>query len=67
MKPDRASDLKMIAGLRKRARWYRAQSQDAADALVEKVLETAIAEIENRPSELDLKDWLDSIMRRYLN
>lgn len=57
----------MIAGLRKRARWYRAQSQDAADALVEKVLETAIAEIENRPSELDLKDWLDSIMRRYLN
>ena len=67
VKMEKASDLRVIAALRRRARWYRAQSPDAADHLVEMTLEAAIEEIDYRPTDISLQEWLDSSMRRYLN
>ncbi|MBZ9683664.1 MULTISPECIES: hypothetical protein [Mesorhizobium] len=60
-----ATDPRLIAALRLVARSYRAQSVEAADDLVELTLRTAIQEVEGRPEEISLFNWLSAIMARY--
>jgi hypothetical protein len=59
-----AADPGLISALRHLARSYRGQSDAEADALVEVTLEAAIREIDHRPEDLGLFDWLSGIMAR---
>jgi DNA-directed RNA polymerase specialized sigma24 family protein len=62
-----ATDPRLIAALRLRARFYRAQSIKAADDLVELTLRTAIDEVDSRPPDTTLFKWLSGIMARHHN
>jgi DNA-directed RNA polymerase specialized sigma24 family protein len=60
-----ATDPGLIHALRHLARSYRGQSAHQADDLVELTLSTAIEEVDHRPKEVTIFEWLSGIMARH--
>jgi DNA-directed RNA polymerase specialized sigma24 family protein len=62
-----ATDPRLIAALRELAHSHRPHCLREADDLIERVLRTAIDEVDRRPARGGLVAWLTSIMARSVN
>jgi DNA-directed RNA polymerase specialized sigma24 family protein len=64
---EKVTDHRLIAALRIMARSYRPHSAESADDLVELTFEIAIDEVDRRPEQISLFEWLSGIMARHHN
>jgi DNA-directed RNA polymerase specialized sigma24 family protein len=64
---EKVTDPRLIEALRILARSYRPDAAESADDLVELTFEIAIDEVDRRPDQISLFEWLSGIMARHHN